>query len=353
LLKELVEVAPHSVYHSAAFYNIPVARDKGWQGAELIFDIDADHLDSPCTKEHDSWRCNDSSCLEAGTGPAPNTGCPKCGGQSFVTRKWLCDKCLEDAKKETIKVLDGFLVQDFGIDSEHIQLNFSGHRGYHMRVRDPRVFHLDSDGRTEIAHYITGMGFRITPAKETSPMDRHRVIVVSKNVPLPTRSNPQLDIQNIESYNGTERWVRLLRAHKESAIKGLLREPPVLSPKVKGVGDKFWQEIAIKAVESFGGEIDLPVTHDIGRVIRLIGSLNGKTGFSVKLLTRDEINQFDPFSDALAVRNGNLKLRFESVLPVPKIRIGDDTYGPFHKESVELPMEVAVFMLCKGVATIE
>jgi DNA primase small subunit len=122
---------------------------------------------------------------------------------------------------------------------------------------------------------------------------------------------------------------------------------------VKGVGDKFWQEIAIKAVESFGGEIDLPVTHDIGRVIRLIGSLNGKTGFSVKLLTRDEIDQFDPFSDALAVRNGNLKLRFESVLPVPKIRIGDDTYGPFHKESVELPMEVAVFMLCKGVATIE
>jgi DNA primase small subunit len=368
LLKELVDVAPHSVYHSAAFYNIPVARDKGWQGAELVFDIDADHLDSPCTREHDSWRCNGSSCLETGTGPPPNKGCPKCGGLSFITRNWLCDRCLEDAKRETIKVRDDFLIKDFGIDPEYIQLNFSGHRGYHLRVRDPRVFHLDSDGRTEIAHYIIGMGFRIAPAKETSPTDSHRVIIVSKNVPLPTKNNPQLDvpgwgnrvaeaiidfIRNIDTYDGEERWVRLLRANKEAAIKGLMRNPPILSPKVKGIGDKFWQEIAVKSVESFGGEIDVPVTHDIGRVIRLIGSLNGKTGFSVKILTRDEIDQFDPFSDALAVTKGILKVRFDGVLPVPKIRIGDDTYGPFHKESVELPMEVAVFMLCKGVATIE
>ena len=368
LLKELVEVAPHSVYHSAAFYNIPVARDKGWQGAELVFDIDADHLDLPCAKEHDSWRCSDSICLESGTGAPPSKGCPKCGGQSFITRKWLCDKCLEDAKRETIKVNDEFLIRDFGIDSEQIQLNFSGHRGYHLRVRDPRIFHLDSDGRTEITHYITGMGFRIAPAKETSPTDRHRVIVVSKNVPLPTKSNPQLDvpgwgnrvaeaiiefIRNIDSYNGEERWVRLLRTYREDAIKGLLRNPPILSPKVKGVGDKFWQEIAVRSVESFGGEIDSVVTHDIGRVIRLIGSLNGKTGFSVEPLTRDELDQFDPFSDALVATKGTLKVRFDDVLAVPKIRIGDDTYGPFHKESVELPMEVAVFMLCKGVVTIE
>jgi hypothetical protein len=212
------------------------------------------------------------------------------------------------------------------------------------------------------------MGFRITPAKETSPTDRHRVIIVSKNVPLPTKNNPQLDvpgwgnrvaeaiiefIRNIDSYDGTERWVRPLRENKESAIKGLLRNPPILSPKVQGVGDKFWQEIAVKSVGSFGGELDAPVTHDIGRVIRLIGSLNGKTGFSVEALTRDEIDSFDPFSDALVVTGGNLKVRFESALPVPQIRIGEETYGPFHKESVDLPMEVAVFMLCKGVATIE
>jgi DNA primase small subunit len=367
LLKNLVEVAPHSVYHSAAFYNIPVARDKGWQGAELIFDIDADHLNSPCSNEHDSWRCSNASCLETGMGASPSN-CPKCGGKNIVARKWLCDRCLEDAKRDTIKVYDEFLTQDFAIDPEYIQLNFSGHRGYHIRVSDPRVFHLDSDGRTEIAHYINGMGFKITQAKGTSAADRHRVIVVSKNVPLPTRSNPQLDvpgwgnrvaaamvsfIRDIESYDGKERWVRLLTEHKEDAIKGLLRTPPILSPKVKGVGDKFWQEIAVKAVEAFGGEIDLPVTHDIGRVIRLIGSLNGKTGFSVKPLTRDEIAEFDPFSDALAITNGKLKVRFDSVLAIPKIRIGDNTYGPFHKESEELPMGVAIFMLCKGVATIE
>ena len=37
---------------------------------------------------------------------------------------------------------------------------------------------------------------------------------------------------------------------------------------------------------------------------------------------------------------------------VPKIRIGDETYGPYHNETVELPMGAAIFMLCKGVAKI-
>ncbi|MFW9846686.1 MAG: DNA primase small subunit domain-containing protein [Candidatus Thorarchaeota archaeon] len=371
LLNELVENAPHSIYHSAAFYDIPVARlmsEKGWQGAELVFDIDADHLSSSCAIEHDSWRCNDPDCLESGKGPSPSTGCPKCGGLSFSSRKWLCDTCLEDAKKNTIKVHDEFLVNDFGIDPENIQLNYSGHRGYHLRVRDPRVFKLDSSARVEIVQYITGMGFRISPAKDDSPRDRHRVLIVSKGVPLPTEDQPQFDvpgwgnrvseaiiefIRNIDSYEGEERWVRPLRANKEAALKGLLRSPPILSARVKGIGDKFWQEIAIKAVEAFGGNIDVPVTHDIHRVIRLAGSLNGKTGFSVTPLTRDEMDNFDPFNDSLIAANGSMKVRFDGVLPVPQIRIANDTYGPFHKETVELPMSVAVFMLCKGVATIE
>jgi DNA primase small subunit len=371
LLNELSTNAPHSVYHSAAFYDVPVARhmnEKGWQGAELIFDIDADHLESQCTEDHDAWRCNNPDCRKTGTGNPPEDGCPECEGRSFSTRKWICENCLEDAKRNTLKLYDEFLVDDFGINPGSIQMNYSGHRGYHIRVKDPHVFELDSNARIEIVHYITGLGFKTATATTTSP-GRHSLTVVSREYPLPTSELRQYDvpgwgnrlskamidfIRNLESYDGTERWVTPLKKRRAEAIEGLLRTPPVLSPKVKGIGDKFWSEIAMKAVDYYGGETDIPVTHDIHRVIRLIGSLNGKTGFRVCSLERDEMDSFDPFSDVLAFHTGSLTVRFiGGSVDVPEFRIGDITYGPYNGEVVDLPMPAAVFSLCKGVATIE
>ena len=356
LLNELVTTAPHSVYHSAAFYAIPVARhmdEKRWQGAELVFDIDADHLDVPCAKDHDAWRCNNPECFETGTGKAPDI-CPKCEGQSFSSRKWICEKCLDIAKKHTLKLYDDFLIGDFGVNPGDIQLNYSGHRGYHVRVKDSRVFKLGSEARIEIVHYISGMG--LDAEKMVIPQGRVGVI--------PQRTQPGWSgkladaiiefIRNIDSYDGTERWVKPLKTHRMAAINALSRNPPVLSSDVKGVGLKSWQEIAIKAAPAYGGEIDVPVTHDIHRVIRLIGSLNGKTGFTVNLLTRDAIEGFDPFSDAIALTDGTLKVRIsEKQTKIPKFKIGNDMYGPFQNEVVELPKAAAVLLLCKGVATIE
>ncbi|OLS29218.1 MAG: hypothetical protein ThorAB25_16950, partial [Candidatus Thorarchaeota archaeon AB_25] len=89
-------------------------------------------------------------------------------------------------------------------------------------------------------------------------------------------------------------------------------------------------------------------------VIRLIGSLNGKTGFLVNQLTRDELDDFDPFRDGIAFNNGQMRVKFLYKSPgVPKFRIGDETYGPYHGEAVELPTAAATFVLCKGVAIIE
>ncbi|MCK4739950.1 MAG: hypothetical protein KAT22_00235 [Candidatus Thorarchaeota archaeon] len=327
--------------------------EKEWQGAELVFDIDADHLNSPCSEEHDAWRCNNPECGETGSGRSPKTGCPKCKGMSFSSRKWICDKCLDDAKKTLLKVYDDFLIHDLGINPELIQLNYSGHRGYHIRVRDPRVYKLGSNARVEIVHFITGMGFDSTKA----------VVTVGRTPQVSPQSFPGWTgkiahamvefIRNIDTYHGTEQWVKLLKKNRTAAIKGLQREPPIITT-VPGIGVKSWQEIAAKSTIAFGGEIDVPVTHDIHRVIRLIGSLNGKTGFLVSEITRDETDDFDPFGDALAFDEGALKLRVTGgQVRVPRFRIGDDAYGPYGDEVVELPMSAAVFLLCKGVATIE
>jgi DNA primase small subunit len=356
LVKDLTSVAPHSVYHSAAFYRIPVARhmdEKEWFGAELVFDIDADHLELPCAKDHDAWRCNTEGCHKTGTGTHPEN-CPDCGGAGFSTRKWVCEKCLAEAKRHTVKLYDEFILNDFGFDPEHIQLNYSGHRGYHIRVRDPRVFSLDSTGRMQIVHYIMGLG-----------LNTEKVIVTQGGVNrVPDRAFPGWGgkmadaivefVRNIDSYNGTERWVKPLKKGKTAALDGLLRNPPILNKEAKDVGLKSWQEIAEKAAELYGGEIDRPVTHDIHRVIRLIGSLNGKTGFLVNQLTRDELDDFNPFRDAIAFNDGKMKVKFLHKSPgVPSFRIGDENYGPYHGESVELPTAAAAFVLCKGVAIIE
>jgi DNA primase small subunit len=252
-----------------------------------------------------------------------------------------------------LKLYDEFLVDDFGVKPEYIQLNYSGHRGYHVRVRDPRVFKLSSEGRVEIVHYISGVG-----------LDGEKIVVPHGRVGvIPTRTQPGWSgkladaivefIRNIDSYDGTERWVKPLKAHRGTIIKDLSRKPPILTSNIS-VGLKSWQEIAIKAAPYYGGEIDVPVTHDVHRVIRLIGSLNGKTGFTVNLLSRDAIDDFDPFSDAIGFTDGTLKIKISKKQgKIPQFRIGNDTYGPFQNETVELPKAAAVLLLCKGVATVE
>ncbi|MHA1480282.1 MAG: DNA primase small subunit domain-containing protein [Candidatus Thorarchaeota archaeon] len=369
LLNSLVTSVPHSIYHSSAFYRIPVARnmsEKDWQGAELIFDIDADHLDSSCAKKHDSWKCKNPECNNVGMGAHPDK-CPKCDSTDsnsgntknygFMQIKWICDNCLEDAKKNTLKLYDKFLVSHFGIDPEMMQLNYSGHRGYHVRVRAPHLFNLDTRARLAIAQYVTGMGL------SSSITTDGRLSIVPTgdltNWQLPSVARKVADamiefIENIDAYQGGERWVNPLKTNRESALDGLSRNPPLLSGKVKKVGSKSWQDIATKATLLYSSDIDMPVTHDIHRVIRLIGSLNGKTGFTVNHITRDELDDFDPFDDALVFTGGTLKVFIHGrSMKVPEFRIGEETFGPYMQEMAELPKSAAIFLMCKGMATLE
>lgn len=360
LLKALITKAPHSIYHSAAFYIVPVARSmpsKEWQGAELVFDIDADHIDLPCAVDHDTWKCQmidekGKSCTASGKGKPPKS-CPKCKGQKFSTHTWVCKKCLDTAKRHTIKLHDEFLISDFDIDPTNIQINYSGHRGYHIRVRDQSLFHLDDSARMEIVNYIMGLGIMADKA-----------IITQSGVNLiPDRTIPGWHgkiansliefITHIDDYKGKERWVKRLQDNKTVILEGLQRERPTLQGGLKGLGTKSWKEIALVAAELFGSEIDKPVTTDLKRVIRLIGSLNGKTGLLVSEISRDQLDSFSPFSESVVFTEGTLRVRFSDSRETPKFSISDETYGPYSDESVELPTAAAVFALCKGVATFE
>ena len=150
----LSQKIPAHVYHSSAYYETPDAKtmsEKNWLGADLIFDIDCDHISTPCKKTHDLWMCLD--CSSTGKGETPHL-CPKCGGGKLNANRWICERCLEKAKHEALK-LTAILEEDFGVSSKTVGAVFSGHRGYHIHVAEKALRRLGSAERKEIVDYVT------------------------------------------------------------------------------------------------------------------------------------------------------------------------------------------------------
>ncbi len=155
-LSELKGVAPRHVYLSAALYNSPadkIMSSKGWIGCDFVVDIDSDHMDLSCQKNHDLYIC-----IECDYVSKDNiTKCPKC--ESLIRKQlWLCDECLQASKNEVIKLVDDFL-PDFGFIKDNIKLNFSGHRGYHIHLREEFIRAMNSEERRQIVDYMTATNF--------------------------------------------------------------------------------------------------------------------------------------------------------------------------------------------------
>ena len=157
LAAELVKQAPSSVFCSNATYSNPTLPmdEKGWKGAELIFDIDASSIPTACRTKHSFWTCK--TCGKVIRSVERPLRCPKCEGTSVTQLHWSCPECL-DATKDHVSRLIGFLTDDFGVSSAKIDVYFSGNRGYHLHVEDERFESMDPSARAEVANYIKGTG---------------------------------------------------------------------------------------------------------------------------------------------------------------------------------------------------
>ena len=100
-------------------------------------------------------------------------------------------------------------------------------------------------------------------------------------------------------------------------------------------------------IEQKASRIDTVVTTDIHRLIRLPGSLHGKTGLIKTETSIEDLNQFDPLKEAVVFNGDAVNI---DVSEAPRFRIGDTYYGPFKQNSERLPMAVAIFLMCKGIA---
>lgn len=345
-LRELVlQKTPLHIYHSAAFYKYPRApmEEKEWLGAELIFDIDADHLKTPCKKSHDFKVCR--NCLIEY--PVDFDRCTECGGQ-LEKVEWVCEKCLESARTETRKLLD-ILEGDLGFSEIHMA--FSGNRGYHVVVKDREMLDLSQPERKEIVDYITGTGLdakllaldrrKINPdyAPDLSdPSWRGRIARAALEILMTPNAEVFYELTR-------DKKAYQLMEELESIREGWSEKPPwsLLRRSTR----KFLVEAA---KEHAASHVDVVVTQDIHRLIRLGNSLNGKTGLMAKVFDPNKLDDFDPSRDPVA-------LSMDEEIHVRVIRSNELHLAGFELPStrkgiLKLPIAVAALLLCRGVATL-
>jgi DNA primase small subunit len=344
----LEATVPSHAYYSSAYYEEPEKemREKGWLGADLVFDIDADHIPTPCAKAHDSWIC--SNCGVAGKGEAPEK-CPSCDQEKFDRKAWPCEVCLESAKTETMKLLD-VLTRDFGFSSKEMHIGFSGHRGYHVCGESEGIRGLDSMARKEIVDYLLGIGLKtgFHGLEERGVLGgpslndagwRGRIAKGTYELLLDAAP------EQLEKIGLGKKAIETIMQHKETLLESWKAEGPW--GIVKGVGLKGWKEIAQYGAEKQSVKIDTVVTTDVHRLIRLSNTLHGKTG--LKKIDVKSLESFDPFKEAVAFREGTVTL---FVSDAPQFRLGDEIYGPYEEQRVELPTAAALFLLCKEAAKV-
>jgi len=358
LTKSLKTLVPSDAYYSSAYYERPEVKmeEKSWLGADLIFDIDADHIPTSCAKIHDTWVC--SNCGIAGKGVLPEK-CPACGEHRFDEKTWPCEVCLESAKNETIKLID-MLKQDFGFSSKETNLYFSGHRGYHIHVESEEVQPLDSMARKEIVDYIIGIGLetRLHGLIEEKLGERKAHILTGPSLEDPGWSGriargtyeflSTATTSDLEEIGLKKKVIETLIQRKETVVESWKEKVPW--GLIKGVDHASWRKIAQHGAEMQSAKIDTVVTTDTHRLIRLNNTLHGKTGLKKMEVPVTGFESFDPFKSAIAFKEGTLKI---IVQDAPKFRLEDQTYGPYKNQQVELPTAAALLLLCKGMAKVK
>ncbi len=276
----LVRKRPRHVYFSAGRFRDPGAgsmSEKDWQSADLVFDLDADHLPA-VTLGEDSYAEMLATCKDA-----------------------LC------------RLLD-FLDDDFGF--EELEVVFSGGRGYHVHVRDDSVQHLEREHRREIVDYVRGIGLDFESLIETetvaglgrkTPTERrtlridggwgdrihgHFMAFVDELLAM----DDEAALERLQTFDGIGegKATATLNAARNN-YEGLEAGNVTVHTAVSQLAERF----ASIAVERDNAPIDEPVTTDTNRLIRLPGSLHGGSGLETVRLDRDEIDDFEPLVDAV------------------------------------------------------
>ncbi|MDD1719181.1 MAG: DNA primase small subunit PriS, partial [Methanoregulaceae archaeon] len=301
----------------------PTMEEKGWSGADLIFDLDADHI-----------------------------------------MRGPYDLMLARVKEEAQKLLD-MLTGELGFDPKTIDLVFSGGRGYHIHIKDIAVRGFGSPERREFIDYVCGTGIDpslILSAGSHSHRGWHRRYISALiEYLLWLASGAGGDegqmggARHLAELPGigretAERFIKradtLIDSLHAGEVSLLLREKgisQVINVLNEGADPEFTTRIRARAALA-----DEPVTTDIKRLIRMPTSLHGGSGMRVTRIPVRDLADFDPLVDAVVFGERNVKVETSRDL-------GLALMGNRYQLSAGIapvPEALAVFLCCRGLAEI-
>ena len=308
---------PQHAYYSTAYYEKPDAgtmAEKGWCGADLIFDLDADHIVR---------------------GPY--------------------DQMLSRVKEETLKLLD-MLTLEFGMDKKKIELVFSGGRGYHVHVNDLAFRSWGSAERRELIDYVCGIGFdpaamlsgKTPPAPSWQRRYREALLEYLRwlaGLPEEEAMAHLTAMEGIgkESATGFFKNLGETITSIEKHPSGMIFRNRVLATIVAQQEGEFKKRLLARAALA-----DEPVTTDTKRLIRMPNSLHGGSGMRVQPLEIRDLPGFDPLVDAVVFGMRDVRVNLSFNLKMPML---GSTYE-LQKGITTVPEAVAVFLCARGAAEI-
>ena len=334
LLAHVVRKIPKSCFYSTAYYRDPnqrLMKDKGLQGADLIFDLDGDHLPG----------------VTDGDFPA----------------------MMHVIQEQAHQLWTDFLEPEFGFDEKYLQVTFSGHRGFHLHYRSPDIWGLDSQARREIVAHIKGEGADVSTIIQGPDSQWKRRIIsgvdaVIHKLDLAHDGNREALLQLkgiIDSKSkgvGEKRLLSIAEKIQDQGRRQRLVEGYTsgkLSTQFGGNLDKIFNDLVIgdKAVVlGNAGETDEVVTIDLKRVIRWPTSLHGKSGlkvveFPVNRLDPNASNAFDPLSEAVPWKMGSADVKVRAIKSDVRYRIGTREDQLSSGEIYDVDEATATFLILK------
>ena len=310
---------------SAAYYKFPSGRPmekKGWIGSELVFDLDVTDMDLPCQLRHG--------------------------------KAWICSTCLDEVRKETIKLVYDFLITDFGISEKDVEVNFSGNRGYHVHVKNKEVQALGAEERREITKYIAGIGIDFEDLFPTAgrrgeklvgprPKDRGWKGRIARN--FLSGLNAGVDAL---AQMGMDRKVAARLYKNKSLVQMGINNGNWDMIYIRNKSG-FWKSVIERFAVSQSDRIDKNVTNDPTHLIRLPNSIHGGTGLIAKRIGKPGgLYGFEPMRDAIAFRKGMMKIKASTDY---ELMMNGERFGPYGGE-IKVPAYVGAYLYLRGLAKI-
>jgi DNA primase small subunit len=311
--------APLYVSASAAYYQFPSGRPmpkKGWLGADIIFDLDAENDElSP-----------------------------------FITQKSL-DKIREKAQA----LIEDYLIPDFGLSPSELQANFSGSRGFHVRAYKKEARMLGRQERREIVDYIEGAGLDFESFFSSEPVEGTRFERLMGPSP------------SMGGFRGkfARRIIKMIKDRSTAGqISPKLKNGQNASRMIAGIERGNWSAVYIpRAIDVFRSiflqtslrhtnqvETDANVTIDTSKILRMPDTLHGGSGLIAKTIAINSISNFSPLNDALAF-SAEKKEKIVALQDIPAQEFANRAFEKIEKgKEVELPECYAVYVVCKKAA---